>query len=264
MTEGESEVARKSQEWRLAKVVLKLLGWLFVAALLEALCGLTSFVVKVPLRLLYGWVPFLMSVVPSMTVRWEMVGLSLLSLSLAMWGATRLLAPKWRHWRVVGAGALFLIVLFATSIAAVGIVHQVGWLFRSGPWVEYSFSQNNDFRLIRVMRSVIAQAEENEGQFPDGLPYEPSNSAKRHRMQRVGETVFPFVYLGNGLTLSDPKDLPLFLSAVPESSGRWLMATLKGEVKHIEHAEREAAIMKLREFWLDNRERYKHLNEPGK
>ncbi len=89
--------------------------------------------------LLFGWLKYLAHVVPRMRFNVEIALCSAVALTLATIGLHRILR-RWRSARNDGqrwrAGwtiriTAMLLLMFATSIAATGIVHQVGWLFRA-------------------------------------------------------------------------------------------------------------------------------------
>ncbi len=86
-----------------------------------------------------GWASYLMRVVPRIRFNAEIAFGSLIALSLATFGLHRMMrwwrgargtAEKWRAGWTLKITAMVLL-LFATSIVATGIVHQVGWLFKA-------------------------------------------------------------------------------------------------------------------------------------
>ncbi|MDP1586286.1 MAG: hypothetical protein Q8M07_00960, partial [Prosthecobacter sp.] len=109
--------------WRLVKWALRVFLVLFLASFLLA-AGL----LEVPFRLLLGWAPYLAHVVPQTQVNVELLLCSLGALALGMiglqWLMSRLRTPLRWSWRWTLACCAMLVVMFSTSIAAVGIVHQ--------------------------------------------------------------------------------------------------------------------------------------------
>ena len=125
---------------RLAVRILRLciyglLGFVLLGVFTGELVLLFDFV----FTLLFGWWKYLAHVVPRMRFNVEIALCSAVALALATIGLHRILR-RWRSARGDGerwrAGwtiriTAMLLLQFATSIAATGIVHQVGWLFRA-------------------------------------------------------------------------------------------------------------------------------------
>jgi hypothetical protein len=107
--------------WRLVKWVLIVFLVLFLVLFVLGV-GL----LEVPFHLLLGWVPYLANVVPQTQVNVELLLCSLGALLLGMagmqWLMSRLCVPKHWLWRWTLVWCAMLIVMFCTSIAAVGIV----------------------------------------------------------------------------------------------------------------------------------------------
>lgn len=99
-----------------------------------------------------GWIPFLRSTVPRMTVDWPQVWLTLAALAVFVAGLHRCLrwllrnaaaveAPGWRL-RWTAAVATIVLFMFVAGTAMVGIAHQAAWLARSDePWTQSSFRE---------------------------------------------------------------------------------------------------------------------------
>ncbi|NVJ25786.1 MULTISPECIES: hypothetical protein [Myxococcus] len=119
------------------KGVLVLVG---VFAAMVFLCMGQVWVLSVPFLLAFGWLSFLQQVVPEVTPRWGAIVEFLVV--AAMLGAGSHLFLRWL-WRQLHAGApeastwrprwsvsllLVGVLLFASTMASVGIGHHVGWL----------------------------------------------------------------------------------------------------------------------------------------
>lgn len=125
---------------RLAKVILRTVIWgLLGFVLLGFFGGEAAVLFDFIFTLLFGWWKYLAHVVPRMRFNLEIALCSVVALVLATIGLHRILR-SWRRARGDGgrwrAGwtirlTAMLLLMFATSIAATGIVHQVGWLFRA-------------------------------------------------------------------------------------------------------------------------------------
>jgi hypothetical protein len=130
--------------------------------------------------LLLGWSKYLAQVVPEIRFNVESALCFVVALVLATIGLHRIFrgwqtarghAETWRAgWTLRITGMLLL--LFATSIAATGIVHQVGWLFRADQVVynasmgRISIELNN---VKQVMTALKMHAMDNEEMYPGGF-----------------------------------------------------------------------------------------------
>ena len=119
---------------------LRRLVWILVACIVgTALLGTLPASFEFLTALSLGWVSYLTGVAPRIQFNAEIAFGSLIALSLATFGLHRIMrwwrvaqgsAEKWRAGWTLKITAM-LLLLFATSIAATGIVHQAGWLFRA-------------------------------------------------------------------------------------------------------------------------------------
>lgn len=99
-----------------------------------------------------GWIPFLRSTVPRMTVDWPQVWLTLAALVIFVVGLHRCLrwllrdgaavaASGWRF-RWTAAVATIVLFMFVAGTSMVGIAHQAAWLARSDePWTQSRFRE---------------------------------------------------------------------------------------------------------------------------
>jgi hypothetical protein len=182
-----------------------------------------------PFRLLFGWLFHLRNVLPALSWSLETILCSLGALLLGVSGLhllmPRLFGRAWPlRWSVAWCGLLTL--LFATSIAAVGIVHQTGWLFRV-TWFEYPFSTHVQGSILNAHQVILlckGFAKEHEGRWPDSLDelIQPGGlMTERLFFSQVNRRIAPepWVYLGAGRRDDDDPSTPILISpqATPES-----------------------------------------------
>lgn len=131
--------------------------------------------------LLFGWVPYLSDVLPRATFNPEIAFEALIVLTLAVFGLHRLLlwwTRKWggsiARWRVAWTIKISasVLLLFATSIAATGIVHQIGWLLHSDLLI-YDWSRVRMVKELSNLKQVNTGlrlfTEDHGGKFPADL-----------------------------------------------------------------------------------------------
>ncbi len=116
----------------------KRMGCAILALILLFLFPLLDLGLQLAKHLLFGWVPYLFAVLPRVTFNPEifmdfavalLLGVALLHRLLVRW-ARRVEGVLWNFPATIKVAAAVLL-LFATSIAATGIVHQLGWLARA-------------------------------------------------------------------------------------------------------------------------------------
>lgn len=136
--------------------------------LIEAVTGGFIPVLKVPFFLIFGWIGFIIRVAPSIRPNPEaaiagIIGLGILGIGAHLflqwlyrnWGHENTEDPieerKWRpRWTAIGI--VILVLMFATSIAFIGSVHQIGWLIKSDePMMVSSWAKRN---IERDMASI--------------------------------------------------------------------------------------------------------------
>lgn len=242
--------------WRLVKWVLRVILILCLGLLL-----LGAGLLEVPLRLLIGWAPYLAQVVPQTQVNVELLLCSLGALLLGMVGMqclmSQLRAPNGWPWRWTLIWCGILIVMFSTSIAAVGIVHQVGWLFRLPNWITWSGmsvqvkSLNNAKQVLLAARQY---ARDHEGRFPDTyadmMPEIVSDSHVFWATMDLGMPSEPLVYAGAGMRDSDDGSLPVVWSSRPSTSGRRVIARLDGSAEVVREEKFQEMLAAFRESAL--------------
>jgi hypothetical protein len=209
------------------------------------------------LRPFYGWASFIIAVLPNVTLNYKMVVSSLSALVVALGGAHFLIRrfrgeKQWKlRWTLLGSAGLM--VLFGTSIAAIGIVHQIGWLTRQGNVFEYGGSfafvrQKSDAR--DVVWACLRYAEsESEHRLPTSLDELSEELITRHRLlyqSKDGGGPRPWIYLGADLKESDPDHLPVLVSPRLTTGGKRVLATLDGMSRITTDDEVEKAIEQWR------------------
>lgn len=131
--------------------------------------------------LLFGWISYLGRVFPQMTFNPEIAIDAVVAFGLAVFGLHRVLSwwvkqtkdgsERWRFAWTMKISAMVLL-LFGTSIAAVGIVHQIAWLCREGKWIELSGRGKQTFELMNLKQVGTAAklyAMDHQERFPKTL-----------------------------------------------------------------------------------------------
>lgn len=120
------------------KLGVVVLGVVFVAMVF--LCMGQVWVLSVPFQLAFGWLTFLKEVVPEVTLRWGAIVEFLVVAAVLGAGSHLFLRWLWRQlraearedlpWRPRWSASLLLVgvLLFAATMASVGIGHHVGWM----------------------------------------------------------------------------------------------------------------------------------------
>jgi len=131
--------------------------------------------------LLFGWIAYLARVLPEITFNPEIAFDGVVALVLALFGLHRILcwwlrqsgdkSGKWRFsWTL--KVTVMLLLLFATSIASVGMIHQIGWLCHEQKLTEMAGMSKEVIELSNIKQVAIAIrsfADDHEGQFPREL-----------------------------------------------------------------------------------------------
>lgn len=131
---------------RVAKIVGALVAVLF--ALFFMLATGLLFIVQAAWLLALGWATFVVETLPNVTVSWGSVATAAATTALLAVGVHRFLRWVWPlarpgvgSWRPRWTAVLLslLALLFGTSVASVGIAHQIGWLATGPPLIENSW-----------------------------------------------------------------------------------------------------------------------------
>lgn len=251
-----SRPATGGRFWRLVKWTLRVLLVLFLVSFLFA-AGL----LEVPFRLLLGWAPYLVHVVPQTQVNMELLLCSLGALALGMigmqWLMSRLRAPQRWPWRWTLTWCAMLVVMFSTSIAAVGIVHQAAWLFRLPVWIEWSGMGTQIKTMMNAKQVVLAArqyASAHDDKFPESCAEMMPEIVTDSRIFWVSVDknmpLEPLVYAGAGLRDSDHGDWPVVWSPRPSANGQRVIARLDGSAEVIGEEKFQEMLAAFRERLL--------------
>lgn len=210
-------------------------------------------------HLLAGWFMYLLKVIPQTALNVEMIACSLGALFLGMaglrWLMRRLVTQREWPWRWSAAWAALLVLLFATSIAAVGVIHQTGWLFRTPHWMAVSGlspvirSVNNARQLLILIKS---QTPKRLGMLPPSLSDLPTFESK-YFFGRADKDALdePWIYLGAGLHDTDDGNLPVLLSPGISPRGERILGRLDGGVELAKQEQVDKALAHLRQHLAD-------------
>jgi hypothetical protein len=246
MSGGEKRLLRP--RWRIAcDIVITLLLFGFLLNIFG----------EVLLRLLFGWASFLSEVVPNVEINYKMIVSSLSALVLAVGGAHYLIRSfrgekPWKlRWTLLASAGLM--VLFGTSIAAIGIVYQMGWLARQRSIFDYEgdfafVRQRNEARVIAWACQQFAESEP-EHRLPLSLDELGEELVSEHRLLYHADDEGgprPWIYLGADLKESDPDHLPVLVSPRLTTGGKRVLATLDGVARITTDDEVEKAIEQWR------------------
>lgn len=259
MSDVETAAAESSARggfWRVVKWTLRVLLVLFLASFL-----LATGLLEVPFRLLLGWAPYLAHVLPQNRVNVELLLCSLGALVLGMIGLqylmSRLRSPQGWPWRWTFAWCAMLVVMFSTSIAAVGIVHQAGWLFRLPRWIEWSGMSVQWKAVNNAKQMVLAahqHARDHQGRLPDTcaemMPEIVSDSRIFWVSVDKNMPLEPLVYAGAGLCDTDYGNLPVVWSPRPSSNGMRVVARLDGSAEIVREEKFQEMLAAFREHLL--------------
>lgn len=119
------------------KRALRIAAW--IAFALFGIVLMMSMGLFAPLELMFwlvaGWARFTVDTLPRVSVSWGHVAMAAATVALLSFGLHRFLkwlapsmgGPEWR-WRWTLSAVALLALLFGTSVASAGIVHQTAWL----------------------------------------------------------------------------------------------------------------------------------------
>lgn len=200
------------------KLLLLLLALLIGFALIAAA---TDF--EVSFALVFGWIPFLVRVLPRVAVDRPSVAVGIAALILFTLGV-HLAGRRWLRWRfgrsvgmTAGVG-----LLFAAGIAVVGMTHQVGWLATSPePWRVEGLARRQWYGSRSNLKVIGLGLQNYDDAYPDALPAD-GNFAPDGAMMHSWETrILPFLgYSAREIDLkkpwNDPANVPAFQSILLE------------------------------------------------
>lgn len=231
-----SEEPARGRAARIVSSVVRILALLmivlFVFFFIQAVLGTLPF--QFVGLLLFGWVGFLGRALPQITFNWEIAFDAAVAMGLAVFGLHRILCwwakqqgdetAKWRlGWTL--KITVMVLLLFATSIAAVGMVHQIAWLCRE-PNLIVMGGVGRQTRELSYAKQLGTAAKlyamDHQDRFPQRLD-ELSPDYIDYRMLftpgSVGDPPQPFLYF-TGYGTGDGPDTIILASPRPMESER--------------------------------------------
>jgi hypothetical protein len=222
---------------------------LVAGLLVLALAVITG--ISVPLefafQLLLGWFLFLMKNTSSIKLNGEMILCGCGALALAIWGGHRLLVwvrngKVWKRSWTLSLTSL-LLMLFVSSVAMTGVIHQVAWMSN-----EPLTKSNRRARLVQNTsnaKQVFMLLVEYDQDY-DKLPESLEMLEKELKIEYLetfqfrpdhGRSTEAWIYLGAGQRLFDDADEQntsrvLLISPSPNRD-RWIILLSNGAVKQI-------------------------------
>lgn len=245
---------------KLVKGVLYTILALFLVVMVIEIVMESIVLLQVPVHLLIGWTFYLVRVVPQTEMNAELLLCSLGALLLAMagmqWLMSRLFAKGRWPWRWTLTWCGLLIVMFCTSIAAVGIVHQVGWLFRLPVWIEWS-GMGTQMKAVnnakQVLLAALQHARDHEGRLPDTcaemMPEIVHDSRIFWASADRNMPVEPLVYAGAGMHDTDDGNLPVVWTPRPSADGKRVVTRLDGSSQIVGEEEFQTMLASRRVFF---------------
>jgi hypothetical protein len=244
---------------------LKSVLWKFFLVLAGAFLGLfillfvLVFLGTIPFQLvgllLFGWFTFLGRTIPQLTFNWEIALDATVALALALFGLHRILCwwvkqrgedvAKWRFgW--TAKITVMVLLLFAASISAVGIVHQIAWLCRE-PNVIVMIGRGPQILELSNAQQLATAARlysmEHDDRFPtqlDAVAPEIIQSRMLYTRGYGGDAPQPFLYFPGYGTQDDPK---IIIVASPRPMG-----LNEGGRRAVVHIDGSAEILKEADF----------------
>lgn len=255
-----SEPAKYSGRSDRAALLLKFLkGLLWTILVLLLLLTLMSVAIELPVHLVAGWLFYLIEVVPQVRINVELLLCSLGALLAGIVGLQWLIVRfrgchRW-SWRFTLAWYGLLTVMFGTSIAAVGIVHQTGWLFRTPTWIEWTGmgrqtkAMNN---AKQVLLCALYYAKDHDGNLPTTwVDMIKDNAVADGRIFVApvdsGSVMEPLVYAGTGLSDTDHGNLPVIWTPRPDLRGKRVVTRLDGSSQVVSEKEFQEMLAMFRE-----------------
>lgn len=229
------------------------LGVLSVVCFLLAALQLATFPIEFLFRAFFGWAPYLAKVVPNITWNAEIAACSAGALLLGVvgmrWLMPRLLAGGQWPWRWSFAWCGLLVLLFATSIAAIGVVHQVGWLFRAPQLIDGHFlpASNRAGDSGRHLAGfALSYAWDHGGRLPEHYRQVVSGDMCFSRLERDYPEE-PWIYLGAGLRSADDGSFPVLVSQRADRRGQRMLVRLDGSSDLVSEDQFQAELKRLNE-----------------
>jgi len=248
----------------LVRKVFVILGGTFFV--LFSLLMVLAFFGTIPFQLvgllLFGWFAFLGRTIPQLTFNWEIAFDAAVALALALFGLHRILCwwtkqrgEETRKWRFGWTAKITVMVLllFAASISAVGIVHQIAWLCREPHLIIMGGRSKQTVELYgakMLATAAMLYSTDNKDRFPPHLgvlvpDYSPDNSMLYTRGMG-GDPPQPYLYFP-GYGAHDDPQIIIVASPRPIGStdgGRRAVAHIDGSAAIIPEAKFQELIQK--------------------
>ena len=167
--------------WRVVKWVVRTVEGLLGLFVLLNLLVFYPIPIDFAGLLLFGWIAFLGRVLPQITFNLEIAFDAAIALALALFGLHRILcwwikqrgdeSAKWRFGWTLKISVMVLL-LFAISIAAVGMAHQIAWLCREPRLIYMTGLGKQSAELSNMKQVALALtlfAGDHDGRFPKKL-----------------------------------------------------------------------------------------------
>ena len=214
--------------------------------------------IGIALTLLFGWVPFLLHVVPQIRWRWGAIGSGVVYSLLLLAGGHSFLRwlyremrgpaapPAWRMRWTLG-GFLIIFLMFISGMATIGAAHQTAWLIhspepllRTSRVLEVANRIKCASNLRQIGEALTIYADTHGHQFPNDLsallrggdlysstlvcPSSNDDPATGATTQAVVANLLTphhcsYVYLGKGL--SQPASSDRILAYEPPENHQW-------------------------------------------
>jgi hypothetical protein len=234
-----------------------ILVFLSLLMLMTVAMGSTA-LLEVPVHLLIGWMFYLVEVVPQTRINPELLLSSSAALLLGIAGLQWLMRKfcdrnHW-PWRFTLAWCGILVVMFGTSIAAVGIVHQTGWLFRMPAWIEMGGMATQMKAMSNAKQVVLAAkqyASAHDGKFPEScaelMPEIVTDSRIFWASVDRNMPAEPLVYAGAGMRDTDYGNLLVVWSPRASANGWRVIARLDGSAEVVREEKFQEMLAAFRE-----------------
>ena len=171
----------KSTAWILIKMSVKWTLIIFVA-LIVLLSLFDTLIPEFFGLLLFGWIAYLLQVLPRVTTNLEIALDAVVAVIFAAFGLHLIFrwwvrgrhgeSAKWRFGWTVKITVMILL-LFATSIAATGIIHQVGWLAKEEMVFDRARSRSVQTKELSNLKQLSMclrlYSLEHDNKFPQNL-----------------------------------------------------------------------------------------------
>jgi len=224
--------------------------YVFVACLLAFVLAVITGI-SVPFefafQLLIGWSLFLVKNTSSITLNGEMILCGCGALALAIWGGHRLLVwvRNGRMWKWSWTLSLtaMMLMLFASSVAMTGVIHQAAWM-SSEPLTKSNrrWQITHNTSNAKQVFMLLVEYEQDFNKLPDSLEElktEGYTSEREilHCKPDHGQSAEEWIYLGADQRIFDDADelsvSRILLISPSPIRGKWIILRADGSVKQI-------------------------------